>query len=348
MPMFAYRYLFLFFSCATIYSNQFISETPIAVAYSPKCFDSTVSPDILYAGERPRYSSCSGVVWVPGDKYLISVHLFSGTLATYIFDKTIPALTPIRCLRNIEGLLLKYPENLEISPNGKWLAISQGKGTLDLFALNTTTAEVRPTYTSLRYSNHDWVHGVTFSNDGLFLASTSIGPSSCICIYKLINGQFKIHQVLENRIRPLEPKSIAFSPENKFLAACYCQTIGTNKTPDPKAQLEIYRFNQDSQLFNPNPVSIFTKIPGNMETVKFSPDASYLLTSDQALDEIFLHKFDMKTGTLSNSEVLLKNPNAELNFPHGLAFSKDGQYLAVTNYGDDRITIYQIKNTKVP
>lgn len=332
-----FLFLFPIKGCA----NELISKAPIAFAYTPNISNSTKTGDILYAGERPRYSACSGVVWVPGDQFLMSIHLFSGTLSLYRFDKTVPKLDPIKCLGKNEGILLNHPENLEISPDGKLLAISQGKGTIDFFSLNCETGEVYPRNTPLRYTNKDWVQGITFSDDGTFLATTSIGDSSCICIYKLKKGKYKIHQVLKNRIRPLEPKGLAFSPENNFLAACYCQIIGTNKTPDPIAQLEIYRFDPNSKLFDPNPVSVFTKNPGNMETLKFSPDASYLLSSDQALDEIFLHKFDKLTGNLLDSEVLLKNPDAELNFPHGLAFSKDGKYLAVTNYGDDRITIYE-------
>ncbi len=333
--------LFLF-TVVKNHGTQLISNAPITFAYNPKIANSTVTGDILYAGERPRYSATSGVVWVPGDEYLMSVHLFSRTLSIFGFDKTTQKLYPIRCLGKDDGILLNHPENLDISPDGKCLAISQGKGTIALYSINSETGEVYPRNNFLRYTNRDWVHGISFSRDGAFLAVTSIGDSSCICIYKLIKGKYKIYQVLKNKIRPLEPKGIAFSPDSNFLAACYCQTIGTNKTFDPIAQLEIYRFDPNTNLFDTNPISVFTKTPGNMETLKFSPDGSYLLTTDQVLDEVFIHQFNTITGKLLASEIFLKNPEAELNFPHGLAFSNDGKYIAVTNYGDDKITIYEL------
>lgn len=344
------KFLFLIFSLTYIpaFASIIISKAPITFAYDPTSRSAkthtTKSPDILYAGERPRYSACSGVVWLPDDRFLLSVHLFGATISTYEFDRSTHAFIPIRCMGNDDGFSLNHPENLEISPDGIWLAMSQGGGTTDLFLIDIDNNLVYPTGISLCCSDKDWTHGVAFSNNQTFLASTSIGDSSCICIYKFTNGSFEMHQVLENQIRPLEPKGVAFSPDNRFLAACYCQTIGTNKTCHPEAQLEIYCFDPVTQLFDPNPVSVFRKTPGNMETIKFSKDGSYLLSTDQVLDEVYLHRFDLSTGMLLDSEVLLDNPTAELNFPHGLAFSNDGKYLAVTNYGDDRITIYEITN----
>lgn len=342
MNKWALIYGYIAFAALSGRDYENLSKAPVAVAYTPNKPDEMAAKTLLYAGERPRYSSCSGVVFSPQDRYVMSVHLFSGTLSTYEFNKDVPTLEAIRCVGNKDGFPFNHPENLDIYPDGRWVAISQGApGTVNLFTLDSETGEIQPTDIALRYSNRDWAHGVAFSDDGTFLASTSIGETVCVGIYKIVDGSFQKYQVLETKIRPLEPKGVAFSPDGRFLAACYCQTIGTNKTKDPIAQLEIYKLNPDTQLFEPNPVSVFTKAPGNMETVKFSPDGSYLLTSDQVLDEIFVHEFDRETGALSGSKILLENPTAELNFPHGLAFSRDGKYLAVTNYGDDRITLYQ-------
>lgn len=330
-----------FFSKLYSYSYEKIKEAPITFAYSLLKPNTKLPKTILYAGERGRFSSSSGVVWMPGDHYLISIHLFSGLISIYEFDETTKSLSPIQCLGEKEGFFLDHPENLDISPDGKWVAISEGSGLLNFFKFDANSGTLYPGHFILRHKRNDWVHGIAYSNDGNFLGTTSIGPNPKICIYKQKANKFTIHQVLKTKIRPLEPKSVAFSPDNRFLAACYCQVIGTNVCKDPQATLEIYRFDPNSQLFDPDPISTFTKVPGNMETVKFSPDGTYLVTTDQALDEVFVHNFDPSSGQLLSSQVLLQNPEAELNFPHGLAFSNNGKYLAVTNYGDDRITIYE-------
>ncbi len=79
-----------------------------------------------------------------------------------------------------------------------------------------------------------------------------------------------------------------------------------------------------------------------LESTVFSPDQTSIYATDQQGDKIIRFSFDSLTGELGNSEIVFENPESQLNFPHGLSFSPDGKYLAVSNLGDNKITIYRV------
>jgi len=320
---------------------NFISEEPICFAYTPKRASSSPCSSPLFAGERTRFSTSSGVAWMSDNTHLIAVNLWDSSITTYWFDKINHIFEPLWSLGKEEGINLYHPENLDISFVGNFIAFSLSGNSVDLYKIDNESTLMHPMHISLRHSVNDHPHGVAFSSNGTYLAYTSIDNYPGVCIYKNTEGSFQLHQTLGDHLLPLHPKGVAFSPDNQFLAICYCHLVG-NKNLTPCGQLEIYAFNSDIELFTKTPISTFQKKPGSMETVKFSPDGSYLVTTDQIFDEVFIHYFDKTNGTLQDSLVLLNNPKANLNFPHGIAFSHDGKYLAVTNYGDDKVSIYSI------
>ena len=65
--------------------------------------------------------------------------------------------------------------------------------------------------------------------------------------------------------------------------------------------------------------------------------------SDQGHDTLIVYPFDPETGQIDPNYTLIQNPEAQLSFPHGLSISDDGNYLAVSNYGDDKFNLYQIE-----
>ena len=50
--------------------------------------------------------------------------------------------------------------------------------------------------------------------------------------------------------------------------------------------------------------------------------------------------FDPDTGIVTRDIASLSNPEAKLDFPHGVGISPNGKKLAVTNYGSDNVNVY--------
>jgi 6-phosphogluconolactonase (cycloisomerase 2 family) len=67
------------------------------------------------------------------------------------------------------------------------------------------------------------------------------------------------------------------------------------------------------------------------------------VVTDQAQEAAMVIAFDAKVGTIGERKVKVANPSAQLSFPHGNAVSPDGRYLAVANYGDDKVTLYDLE-----
>jgi hypothetical protein len=64
----------------------------------------------------------------------------------------------------------------------------------------------------------------------------------------------------------------------------------------------------------------------------------WILVADQGIDEIVAFDFDLENRTLAFAGRFL----AGLSFPHGVAASADGRFVAVTTYGDDSLHIFDM------
>ena len=52
----------------------------------------------------------------------------------------------------------------------------------------------------------------------------------------------------------------------------------------------------------------------------------------------------MNKKQIDKEYVTLSNPKAQISYPHGIALSSDNKFLAVSHYGDDKVTIYLLEN----
>ncbi|MBS0628289.1 MAG: hypothetical protein JSS09_08770 [Verrucomicrobia bacterium] len=150
-------------------------------------------------------------------------------------------------------------------------------------------------------------------------------------------------QTAQNALEPMAPKGLDFSSDGSYVAICYGNRASSCMS-EASGALIVYKFDKEKGEMDPNPISQIGISDGLFvpEDLCFYPDDSCILVSNQGNDTITLHDFDYKTGEIKNSCLGLKNPEACLSFPHGLSISPDGKYLAVSNYGDNKITIYEV------
>ena len=152
-------------------------------------------------------------------------------------------------------------------------------------------------------------------------------------------------QQLQNDLAPLKPKGVDFSPDGRFVVVCYASNVMRKSTG--RALLHVYPFHGAGGL-GARPVSSDGGHLRLNDDIKFFPDGSHLVASDQASDSALIVGFDTSTGALGKRRMVLENPQALLSFPHGVGISADGRYLAITSYGDDKVTIYAIASDGLP
>lgn len=325
----------------------------VSIMLPPTC--SVYTPDsilnnkekyhVLFAGQRARYSTCTGAAWFH-DHYLATINLYGKIIHAYQFDKQTEQFHLIQQINNNDGAYLRYSENLAVSPDGRLLAVCYNDPpgiTIYRVDLNTHLITPKPL---LIIKAADLVHRVRFSPDGSYLAYVTFNKKEAIVIDKLHhhNNSLRVSTVSKkNNTYDLNAKSIAFTNDSRFVVVAYCYGIGDIKLNKPlKNILESYSFNTQTGMIG----QLISRIEQDFSTedIAFLDNDTTIIATNQDRDELIVYSFNPETGHLASDYSLIKNPGAELSFPHGIAIAPDEKYIVVTNYGDDKFNLYRLEN----
>jgi 6-phosphogluconolactonase (cycloisomerase 2 family) len=325
-----------------------VAATLIAVQQTPHIQGESVACEgVRYVGPRPRLATCSGATWFHDD-FIATVHLLGNALHTYRWDGRRNTLDLVQTEVDLQGL--DWPENVSCARDGSMLAINNGRGgAVHLYAIDRDTHLIGPTpLTRIQCTGDANTHGLCFSPCSRFLAFTTVDNPGYIRIHKIerdSHGRVKTTpvQALKNNLFPLKPKGIDFSPDGSFVAVCYAHNVGA-RPGSTGALLAIYRFSAKSGLGR-RPVSSGSVELGlsNPDDLSFFPSGTHIVVSNQDVDTAVIVAIDPTTGALGKRCGTLTNPDAQLSYPHGTAVSRDGKYLAIANYGDDKLAIYALR-----
>jgi len=321
-----------------------ISNTPVCEVFTPKSLYGDKVFKISFVGDRSRASTCGGVAWFHDDNYLATVNFEGGFICTYKFNKSENQFVPLQIVHETQDAKLFSAENVTFSPDGKLLAVSMNHTKkINVYRVSTETHLIDPIPVVILQQKERNVHGIRFSHNNNYLASTTVRGSSPITIYKREEERVKLISQLENSFKLLKPKSLDFTHDDTYIAVVYAANVINipNKT---SGLVAIFKFDKNTGIIDPNPVSLYQdndNFDGG-EDINFSPDDSCIFISEHARDRIIVHEFDKIHGKIGKRITELKNPEARLSFPHGLNISSDGKYLAVAHYGDDKFSVYLV------
>lgn len=142
------------------------------------------------------------------------------------------------------------------------------------------------------------------------------GPEICL-----------IDWILEENL-PGIPKGIAFSPDETCLLVTYADMNC----------ICIYEFDHQTSRINPVPKQTFEGEATRLfrpEDIKLSRDGSSITVSNSDADCLTTYAFDSTSNRITGEipTHVLENPDAHLRFPHGIAFSPNGDLLVVSQFG---------------
>lgn len=180
-------------------------------------------------------------------------------------------------------------------------------------------------------------HGIAFSPDGNYLAvafGASQQYSRAVALYRTENletaqGSFELLSLFEEKeITEGIPKGIAFSPDGSCLIVTLSETNS----------VAIYTIDWPNVEVNAIPRQILTGASTYLsrpEDIKFTANGHYCAVSNSDKDTVTFYAFDRENNCFvgDTPSYILENPEAQFCFPHGLAFSSDGKYLSVTQFG---------------
>lgn len=327
-----------------------ISPEPVAVYKTPNSIMHRLSPAWAQnIGDRSRFSTCTGVAWFADNTHLISANLLEDSLQIYQFYQGEHILRAKKKYSN-NITKLGWPENLTISCDGTLLAVSNSAtGKICVYKINLDSNLLHPSPIAFVEAGDQGLHGIRFSPDGNYLAYVTYDGLGKIRVFRVTtpikgSSSFDLVESVDSAFEDLAPKGIAFSHNMNYVAVCYSTKIRSGWAA-PSGKLAIFKFNAKTGKIDQAPICEIGTDDGlnTPEDVLFFSDNSLLLVSNQGNDTITAHNFDQTTGLLSESRVILGSPQSGLNFPHGIAISPNGERLAVSNYGDDKVSIYLIQ-----
>ncbi len=295
---------------------------------------------IQYSGKDIRYSTCSGVAWCDDNTGLATVNFLSGSVHLFSFDKEKNTLRHLKRYDKSDGLPLDHTGSLIFSNNRKLLSITNMfKNYVSIYQWQGLDGPLK----AIHRLKSIHPHGSQFTPCDNYLAIAELRRKA-IRIYRIVESEggitSKQTQIFFPRVKTYAPKDIAFTRNGKFAIIGVCN-VTTSVETEPGASILSYRFDMETGKLDRKPVDRIDNLY-SIEVLRFLSDSTLALSTDQINDRIYAHEFDPETGKFGKTWIALEPPRAELSFPHGMSISKDDRLLAVTNYGDDRVTIYEI------
>ncbi len=301
--------------------------------------------DRIFVENRMRHSTCSATVWFD-NKTVFTTNFFGGFICSHNFDTTTRScnLNQVVAALEIDGL--KTSESLALSPDKELLAVTQFRPiALRLFKVNKDTGEIDSTPTASFFKNEGGFHGVKFSNNGKFLATTRIWADNAVHIYEVVKSPTvaltPIFRLKTPDTTVYSPKSIAFTKDDNYIAIAYSSQA--TKKPSPQhTYISVHSFNATTGIIDEEPICTLQDHDAfiNIEDIIFDQKDESIIFTNQGNDAVLCYTFDKATGKIGNKKFSLNGKQSKLSFPHGVGMSPDGKHLSVSNYGTDSFCIY--------
>lgn len=236
---------------------------------------------------------------------------------------------------------LYHPQNAVFSPDGNHLVIvNWSTGNFNIYAANSH-GRFQPYPQCIIPCNLSQdgyrPHGMCFSPDGSYLSviygSFKNSPWAIVLyhVHDLGSSQTKLE--LCSSIRKGEnlqgvPKGVTFSPDGSSLLVTFTVTDS----------IAVFSLDLEKGQINPIPEQEIAGAETQLcrpEDITLFPDGSYCAVSNSSQNTVSLYHFDKLSNRFTSSIPfnILRESDTTLFFPHGLGFSSDGKYFAITQFG---------------
>lgn len=291
------------------------------------------SPVAMVCNPGPRYSLINSVDYHPSQNLFCVTCTQSNRLLLY----SINAEGKPELVQSLTNPLadLSQPQHAVFSPDGEKMVVANWKNQTftvyqreDRCWFRQQPVAVIPSPSVLAAHKP---HGIAFSPCGNYLAvanGSATYHGRGIALFQVVKQglDFKLVHLLQEI--PGIPKGITFSPDGTCLLVTFSDTnslVIFDLSEDKKAILPTPRQvlqGEESQIFRP-------------EDVKVSPNGNYCAISNSEQHIVTFYSFDSTTNRILQSSPcdILQNPEANFYFPHGLAFSPNGKFFLVTEFG---------------
>jgi len=300
------------------------------------------APACILDNPNLRFSLVNSVDFSSDGRYLVVTFTSNNVVGLYSIDQKLNPVLVTRLRNPLLGQvvksakLLNEPSFAAFSPDSKILAVSNyGSATINIYKRSSDKSGYGVKPCSIFHTPNELKaiqpHTMAFSRDGKHLAVTyfdySRTCSDVLVIYSVDTDRAAItdEQALTVHL-PGSPKGVAYTPDGTHLAITLCDTNSVSLYDLEKGCMTQILKNPAAGLSLP-------------ENIAFTPDGSLSAVVNSADHSIAFYRFDKAGNVFTDARpcFVLKNPEAGLRFPHGIAFSPDGKVLAITQFGPVKI-----------
>jgi DNA-binding beta-propeller fold protein YncE len=179
--------------------------------------------------------------------------------------------------------------------------------------------------------------GIAFSPEGDLIAVANASMNS-VTFYKRKNASSAEYEKIPfftiqgARSLIYYPHDVCFSPDGQHLAVVNSRSNS----------ITIYKKNSDR--YDPIPTAVIRGEHSGLKhphAVKYAPHGKFIAVANLLGNTITLYQYEGDTYSGSPYHVIQNSKYRVFNRPDGLAFSSDGELLAVTNHDAHSVAIYQ-------
>lgn len=330
------------------------------------------SPIHIIKNSNSKSSMINSIDFHPRKNLFCATFTHNNQIVIYLLDEA-DDLSIFQILQN-PSAALDSPQHALFSKDGNNLLVSNWiNQTFNVFRIESSGLFESKPFAVIPYSPnldsaHYKPHGMAFSPNGNYLAvaygASELEPRA-VALYEVkINSSsctFKLLSLLHGEeIECGIPKGVVFSPDG----SCLIVTLARMNS------LAIYIIDWTTARIVSVPKQILNDPAMHLsrpEDIKFTVDGNYCAVSNSTADTITFYEFDKKNNYFPSDipSYIFETPKAQLMFPHGLAFSSDGNYLSVTQFGKvkfdqngnlsswaetekEKITVYKIQTPLNP
>ena len=283
-----------------------------------------------------KYSFIHSVRFHPTQNEMCTTYAHDNRLIFYSIDQTVTKI------QTIEGSQtnLNYAQDAIYASNGEKLIVVNWTNQLMIFERKTPGGlfheKPKIIFNPPKIFKDHRSHALALSPCGKYLAVAYGAVAQfkrALAIYSLGENQssFELIDVLNGpEVIPGIPKGIAFSPDGKAILTTFSDIH----------HLTIYSLTDHDKgiKFIPTPQQSIEGTETGIsrpEDIQISSCKTYCGVTNSGNDTLTFYPFDLFSNQITQNTPFftLKNPEADLHFPHSLAFSPDGSFLIITTLG---------------
>jgi DNA-binding beta-propeller fold protein YncE len=313
---------------------QLDSQSPSSAAYFG-------SP--LFVG-RERFATASDATWLDNNTFAVC-YLLTSSIAVFKVDdsQVVPSCELVSA--DSDPTAFGTPECVESLSGGSLIAMTESTaGRLVLLANSTDGDRGLEFVGSVSLPNDRTAHGLAVSSDDRFIVYTSADDPGGLRVVEVVDGsRLELVHVAANDHASLKPKGLNFTPDGRHLIVAYAFNASSSRKRVTPGFVEVVEFDPASgaigRAISRSPRSLKLGVP---DWVWVNRAGTQVFVSDQPRDRVSAYGFNAETGEIGGLIRRISWAAGGLSFPHGCGVSPDGRWIAVTNYGDGSVRLFDL------